>query len=276
MSTVTEAKRSEAVAGTFYPGRADDLAQEIDRLLAGARRDTSDEHAPKAIVVPHAGYIFSGPIAASAFARIASHAETIRRVVLVGPLHRAYASGLVWPAARALATPLGDVAVDMDALRLVPSVRPDATAHAREHSLEVELPFIKRLLPNASVVPIGASIASADEVGRTLLTLYGGPETLFVISTDLSHYLPYGEAKRLDQDTIQRVLTLDVDGIDHERACGATGLTGLMWLAREKGLVPRVFDLRSSGDTAGDHRRVVGYAALGFYERSAPSREVTS
>ncbi|MFO0671533.1 MAG: AmmeMemoRadiSam system protein B [Polyangiaceae bacterium] len=186
------------------------------------------------------------------------------------------ARGLVWPGAKALATPTGDVAVDGVALALVPEVRVDAHAHAAEHSLEVELPFIKRLLPRATVVPIGASVATAAEVGRTLLALYGGPETLIVISTDLSHYLPYGEAKRVDQETIQRVLTLDVDAVDHDRACGATGLTGLMWLAREKGLVPRVYDLRSSGDTAGDHRRVVGYAALGFYERATRSHEVPS
>ncbi len=273
----TSDRRPEAVAGTFYPGRADDLARTIDDFMASARgREAASEPAPKAIVVPHAGYVFSGPIAASAFARVAPHADVIRRVILVGPLHRAYARGLVWPGAKALATPLGDVAVDGVALALVPEVRVDAHAHAAEHSLEVELPFIKRLLPRATVVPIGASVATAAEVGRTLLALYGGPETLIVISTDLSHYLPYGEAKRVDQETIQRVLTLDVDAVDHDRACGATGLTGLMWLAREKGLVPRVYDLRSSGDTAGDHRRVVGYAALGFYERATRSHEVPS
>lgn len=260
--------RQAAVAGMFYPADAGELARTVDDLLAHVRV-AADETPPKAIVVPHAGYVYSGPVAASAFARLRGHCERITRVVLVGPAHRAAVRGLVWPDARALETPLGDLEVDVDAIAAVPEVAPSALAHVAEHSLEVELPFVQRLCPAARIVPLAAGFASPESVGRVLEQLWGGPETLVVISTDLSHYLPYGEAKRVDADTIARVMALDVEGIDHDRACGATGLAGLLWVARRKGLTPRVFDVRSSGDTAGDKRRVVGYGALGFYEPRA-------
>jgi AmmeMemoRadiSam system protein B len=258
-------RRPSAVAGTFYPDDPDELARTVDDFLAHVTVEPA-ERVPKALVVPHAGYIYSGPIAASAFARLRPARDRIERVVLVGPAHRAPVSGLVSPGARTLETPLGDLDVDLSALALVPQVGVSVFAHSAEHSLEVELPFLQRVLPRARLVPLAAGHADAESVGRVLEALWGGPETAIVISSDLSHYLPYARAQATDSETIARILALDIDGVESERACGATGLRGLLWVARRKHLSARAFDVRNSGDTAGDRKRVVGYAAIGFYE----------
>lgn len=265
MQPQLDARRPSAVAGTFYPEDPKALGALVDALLDAVRL-TPGEPPPKALVVPHAGYIYSGPIAASGFARLRGVGDLVTRVVLVGPAHRVAVRGLVSPGARALTTPLGDVSVDVEALFQVPQVVASALAHANEHSLEVELPFLQRVVPRAEVVPLAAGTASAAEVGEVLEALWGGPETRIVISTDLSHYLPYEEGKRRDEATVARIVALDSEGVDHDQACGATGLAGLLWVARRKGLTARLYDRRSSGDTAGDRRRVVGYAALGFSE----------
>ncbi len=265
MQPQLDASRPSAVAGTFYPEDPEALGALVDRLLGAVRLDPS-EPSPKALVVPHAGYVYSGAVAASGFARLASARDVVTRVVLIGPAHRVAVRGLVWPGARSLATPLGGVTVDLEALRQIPKVEASAFAHAGEHSLEVELPFLQRVVPHAEVVPLAAGTASAAEVGEVLEALWGGPETRVVISTDLSHYLPYEEGKRRDEATVARIVALDSESIDHDQACGATGLAGLLWVARRKGLTARLYDRRSSGDTSGDRRRVVGYAALGFSE----------
>lgn len=261
------AVRPAAVAGMFYPDDPRQLAHVVDDYIRHGKVLDLPAACPKAIVVPHAGYVYSGAIAGSAFATLAPWAKRIERVVVVGPAHRVWVEGLVSPGARAMATPLGELPIDVEALASVPQVHADVAAHAEEHSVEVELPFIQRVLPHARVVPIVAGEADPEEVGRVLEALYGGPETLIVISSDLSHYLPYDSACAIDEETIKRLLTLEPEAIDHDRACGATGLRGLLWLARRKHLEPQLLDLRNSGDTAGDRRRVVGYAALGFYER---------
>lgn len=250
--------RRPALAGSFYPATADAVGRMVDELVAAAAPGAP----PKALIVPHAGYIYSGPIAASGFARIAG--AKISRVVLVGPAHRVFVDGLVWPGAAQLRTPLGDVAVDLDAIHRL-GVAADPAAHAREHALEVELPFLQRLAPGARVVPLIGSRASADAVGRTLEALWGGPETLIVISSDLSHYLPYADGRTRDQRTCARILALDPT-IDADDACGSIGINGLTVVARKKQLRAELIDLRSSGDTAGTRDEVVGYAAIAFYE----------
>ncbi len=266
--------RPAAVAGMFYPGEPRTLAGDIDAMLAGITVPSEPTFAglpPKALIAPHAGYIYSGPIAASAYALLAPHAATIRRVVLLGPCHRVAVRGLALPHGDAFATPLGTVPLDRDAiaaaLRLPQVVRHDA-AHAEEHSLEVQLPFLQRVLDDFSLVPFAVGYATPDEVAEVIELLWGGPETLIVVSSDLSHYHPYADARQRDSHTADAILHLRLLA-DHDMACGATPINGLLELARDRGLAPRLLDLRNSGDTAGDKSRVVGYASFAFYESEA-------
>jgi MEMO1 family protein len=256
--------RAPAVAGTFYPGSAGELGQLVDRLLA-AVDVAPGAPCPKALIVPHAGYVYSGPIAATAFARVIPHGDRITRVVLLGPAHRVFVSGLVSPGASRLRTPLGELEVDVDALRLVPDVVADAAAHAREHSLEVELPFLQKVTPRAKLVPLAGTRADPARVAAVLDTLWGGPETLIVISSDLSHYLPYADARTKDRCTADRILALD-SALAGDDACGSIGINGLTQLARDKQLRIELLDLRTSGDTAGNKDEVVGYGAFALYE----------
>ena len=254
--------RPPAVAGTFYPGSAVELQATVDGLLGVA--DAPAGPCPKALIVPHAGYVYSGPIAASAFARIAPYGERIKRVVLLGPAHRVFVDGLASPGASKLATPLGELAVDEAALKSL-NVPANAAAHAREHSLEVELPFLQRVCPLASIVPLCGSRAAPEAVGRLLESVWGGPETLIVISSDLSHYLPYAEGRRIDKLTCKAIVARESTLVG-EQACGSIGINGLMWIARRTDLRVDLIDLRSSGDTAGSRDEVVGYAAFAIYE----------
>jgi hypothetical protein len=253
----------------FYAGDAATLARDVDDALAGARR--ASHVAPKALIAPHAGYVYSGPIAASAYASLEPVRDTIRRVVLLGPCHRVAVRGLALPSADAFDTPLGRVPVDRDAVAALaglPQVVVSAAAHAQEHSLEVQLPFLQRMLREFAIVPLAVGDATAAEVAEVLDRLWGGPETLVLVSSDLSHYRRYDEAVRIDRATADAVLALD-PVLDHEQACGATPIAGLVMVARRRGLAPRLLDLRNSGDTAGDRRRVVGYAAFAFLETGA-------
>jgi AmmeMemoRadiSam system protein B/AmmeMemoRadiSam system protein A len=248
----------------FYPAAASELRQQVDQLLGSAARKPGPP--VKALIAPHAGYVYSGPVAASAYAQIAEHAERIRRVVLLGPVHRVPMHGLALPGARRFATPLGEVDVDdstLATLRDLPQVMESPLAHATEHSLEVHLPFLQRLLGKFTLVPLAVGDASAVEVAEVIERLWGGDETLIIVSSDLSHYLPYDSARRIDRATVDRLLVLD-ERLDHEQACGATPIKGLLLAARRRGLRAELLDLRNSGDTAGDRRQVVGYAALAF------------
>ncbi len=263
------ATRPAAVAGMFYPASAAELGRQVDELLAAAAG--GELAAPKALIAPHAGYVYSGPIAASAYAQLRSLRGRIRSVVLLGPVHRVPVRGLALPGAQRFATPLGEVEIDaagIDALRGLPQVVESPLAHEDEHSLEVQLPFLQRLLGEFSLLPLAVGDATAEEVAEVLDRLWGGEETLIVVSSDLSHYLPYDAARRIDRDTVERVLSLDA-GLDHERACGATPVNGLLLAARRHALKAELLDLRSSGDTAGDRRRVVGYAAIAFLPSKA-------
>jgi len=256
--------RPAAVAGLFYPGTAATLAADVRASLGAVAG--SGGVVPKAVVVPHAGYIYSGPVAASAYARLAAGRGTVRRVVLLGPAHRVPVRGLALPSARAFATPLGTVDVDRDAValaRTLPQVHENDAAHAQEHSLEVQLPFLQTVLGDFKVVPFAVGAASTADVAAVIDLLWGGRETLIVVSSDLSHYHRYDDARTIDRATADAVLALD-PALDHEQACGATPLNGLLLCARRRGLLPELLDLRNSGDTAGDRARVVGYASFAF------------
>ena len=268
MPTISShAVRPPAVAGLFYPGDRADLARTVSDMLAAAAPRAGKP--PKAIIAPHAGYIYSGPIAASAYSLLAPLRDSVKRVVLLGPTHRVAMRGLALPASRQFATPLGTVDIDLDAiqqLRGLPQVGVSEEAHALEHSLEVHVPFLQTVLADFKLVPLAVGHASAEEVAQVLEALWGGPETLIVVSSDLSHYLPYRDAQGIDRATADAVLKLETH-IDHEQACGATPVTGLTLAARRRNLAPELLDLRNSGDTAGDKSRVVGYASFAFYER---------
>lgn len=259
--------RPAAVAGTFYPASAPALADAVQRLLASAA-PTPSVQPPKVIIAPHAGYIYSGATAAQAYAVLTPLRGQIRRVVLLGPVHRVPVRGLALPGADALATPLGHISVDRQAVAALaglPQVVVSPAAHAQEHSLEVQLPFLQTVLGDFELLPLAVGDASAEDVAEVLDTVWGGPETLIVISSDLSHYLPYTTAQTTDRDTVQRILRLQ-SPISHREACGGTALNGLLLAAQRHHLTPHLLALCNSGDTAGERDRVVGYAALSFTE----------
>jgi len=257
--------RPAAVAGLFYPGQAAVLRAQIEGALAAAEAGPSDT-LPKMLLVPHAGYVYSGPVAAQAYATLAGARGRIRRVVLLGPAHRVALRGLAAPIASAFETPLGRVPVDQAAIASLaglPQLSRRDDAHAAEHSLEVQLPFLQSVLGEFTLVPLVVGRATPEEVAEVIERLWGGDETLILISSDLSHYLPYAQARAVDAATIDQVLRLDPT-LAHEQACGATPLGGALLAARQHGLQARLLDLRNSGDTAGDRARVVGYAAVAF------------
>jgi len=261
-ATSDAAIRPPAVAGMFYPGSADELAAEIDRMLADAA--TSREPPPKAIIVPHAGYIYSGPIAASAYALLRPLRGRIQRVALLGPAHRLPFRGFALPSVKAFRTPLGDIPIDrpaIDRLRDQPQVKVLDEAHAGEHSLEVHLPFLQHTLGSFALLPIVVGMARGEDVAMLLEEVWDGPETLIVISSDLSHYHDYAKARALDARTAGVIERLDGAALDEDSACGRVPIRGLLQVAKRRGLTCRRLDLRNSGDTAGPRDQVVGYGA---------------
>ena len=259
--------RPAVVAGKFYPGAPSVLIADVRAYIGDAAARLPESAAqPKAVIVPHAGYMYSGAVAASAYARLAAGRDTIRRVVLLGPTHRVPVRGLAVPSTRAFATPLGNIDVDREAVAAalaLPCVCESDAAHAFEHSLEVQLPFLQEVLGEFRIVPFAVGDATPREVADVIRLLWGGPETLIVVSSDLSHYHGYTEARAIDRATTDAVLALSPT-LDHEQACGATPINGLLLCARERGMQPELLDLRNSGDTAGDKSRVVGYASFAF------------
>jgi AmmeMemoRadiSam system protein B/AmmeMemoRadiSam system protein A len=260
--------RPPAVAGLFYPADQPSLARDVDAALAATAAPLAPG-VPKAMIVPHAGYVYSGPIAASAYARLVPARDIVKRVVLFGPCHRVPVRGLALPSVSAFATPLGRVEIDANAIESVarlPQVIVSDATHAEEHALEVQLPFLQRVLGEFKLVPFVVGAASGAQVAEVMERLYGGPETLILVSSDLSHYHGYDAARAIDGETVRAIADLD-PSIDHDQACGATPIAGLVELARRRGLKPELLDVRNSGDTAGDKRRVVGYASFAFWER---------
>jgi AmmeMemoRadiSam system protein B len=260
--------RQPAVAGLFYPANPNALRRQVETLMARARVRIPLGGEPKALVVPHAGYQYSGPVAASAYARIAPIAARIRRVVLLGPSHRVAFRGIAYPAADRLLTPLGAVTVDRQVLGTLsdlPQLQCLDRVFDGEHCLEVQLPFLQTLLADFRLVPLLVGLAEPEQVAQVMDRLWGGAETLILVSSDLSHYLDYETGARVDRDTTGAIERLEPEALDHESACGATPLCGLLLEARRRGLAATTLDLRSSGDTAGPRDRVVGYGAYAFH-----------
>lgn len=267
----------------FYPDVSTTLAAEVDRYLdAGDLRldtvEASGEAAPdparfdtiKGVIAPHAGYRYSGRTAGVAYAALRRRSLDTTRVVLVGPAHRVFFHGVALPGVEALRTPLGDMSVDAascERLRAEPFVDDLPAAHAEEHSLEVHLPFLQRLFPQASVVPMLIGRTDREIVARALDLAWGGDETVVVISTDLSHFHDAATARRIDADTMDKLANHVRDDIDPRQACGAAGLNGLAFLEHERPLRREVLDLCNSSETSGTPERVVGYGAVAFWER---------
>ena len=264
--------RPSAVAGAFYPGHAGELADTVDGFLEDAgqfEEGPASQAVPKAIIVPHAGYVYSGPVAAKAYRKLAALKGRVRRVVLIGPAHFVAFDGMALPRWQAFRTPLGDLPLDHPAICAVEEVAGVVRAnrpHGPEHSLEVQLPFLQRCLGEVAIVPIVVGRMEADRVADLLHSLWGGEDTLIVVSSDLSHYRPYDEARRLDQATAEAIETFDRDKLGPERACGFCPVAGLLEVARRRNLAIERLDLRNSGDTAGPRDRVVGYGAWALWE----------
>lgn len=264
------ATRPAAVAGSFYPAAPAELRRLIARCFDDARSDAAVQ-APQALIAPHAGYVYSGAVAASAWRTLAPLAGHIRRVVLAGPSHRVAFRGVALSSARRFATPLGDVDIDTDAAEALADLDGVAVldeAHAGEHCLEVQLPMLQTVLDEPLIVPLVVGTGSAGVAQRVLGTLWRASDTAIVVSSDLSHYHPYREAQRLDAGTGAAIERLDDGALSPERACGCEPVRALLRLARERQLHAHTLDLRNSGDTAGDRRAVVGYGAFAF-DRSA-------
>ena len=262
--------RDPAVAGTFFPAVAGELRAGVRQMLDALPAPAAGKR-PKALIAPHAGYVYSGPTAAHAYRMLEPLRREITRVVLLGPAHRVRVAGLALPSVQAFATPLGQIPLDQPAmadLLALPQVHVSDEAHALEHSLEVHLPFLQECLAAFTLVPLAVGQASPEQVAQVLQRLWGGPETLIVVSSDLSHYLPYADAQTVDRRTTANIAGLE-GGLDHRQACGATPVNGLLLEARRRGLIARLLDCRNSGDTAGDRGRVVGYASFAFYPGNA-------
>ncbi len=258
--------REAAVAGQFYPGNASALGAEIRVFFEAVQ--AAEGPAPKALIVPHAGYVYSGPVAATAYARLRPYRDKYTRVILLGPCHRVAVSGLALSGADVFRTPLGDVPLDQDAIAALtmPEITVVATAHEFEHSLEVHLPFLQTVIESFSLVPLVVGDATPEIVAEVIDALWGGPETLIVISSDLSHYLSYDDARLSDMNTCEAIENLEAHRIDHDHACGATPIGGLLISAKRRGMQVTTLDLRNSGDTAGGRDQVVGYGSWLFME----------
>lgn len=254
-----------AVAGMFYPADPHSLQQEVEQYLSEA--DQAVTTPPKALVVPHAGYIYSAPIAANAYASLQAARNQINQVLILAPAHRVPFQGLAFSSASHFETPLGLIPVDreaIDRIRTLPQLQENDSAFRDEHSIEVQLPFLQRVLQEFSIVPLLVGDASDLQVAEVLEQLWDGDGTLIVISSDLSHYLEYDAATRMDRETTNAIEAMRPEAISYHHACGRTPLRGLLRVARAHGLKPTTLDLRNSGDTAGSHDRVVGYGAYVF------------
>lgn len=260
--------RPTAVAGSFYPKQASELNNMLEKYLAD---DSVKIASPKAIIAPHAGYIYSGPTAASVYSNIEQIKEQITRVVLLGPTHRVYVKGIALPSNTHFASPLGNVTIDTQSLSKISAhtfVEYIDEAHTQEHSLEVHIPFLQKVLNNFVLLPILVGDATPEQVSTILNDLWGDDETLIVISSDLSHFLNYETANKTDRNTTKLIENFDYEHIGSKQACGCMPMRGLLKIAQEKNMSIQTVDLRNSGDTAGTKDRVVGYGAYALFENN--------
>jgi len=261
MSTV----RNPAVAGMFYPADRDDLSQVISYMLTNAK---PKDIIPRALIAPHAGYQYSGEIAATAYKQLEPIKHNIQRVVLLGPSHCVAFAGCAASQADYFRTPLGDIKLDQQAIQTLVAdskVQILEAAHAQEHSLEVQLPFLQTVLDEFSLVPIVVGDAKTDNVVEILEFFWSDPKTFFVISSDLSHYHDYVTAQNMDKQTSDAIVKLQPENISYDQACGRKPVIGLLHLAKKHHMTGMSLDIRNSGDTAGPKDQVVGYGAYGFY-----------
>lgn len=257
--------RQPAVSGTFYPDDPDQLRSLVREFI---RTDPTDSKSPKAIIAPHAGYVYSGRVAGIAYAQLTNDKDIIRRVVLIGPSHRKSFSGIALTSADQFESPLGTIAIDKKTnllLSELPFAQIDDSAHENEHCLEVHLPFIQEALTNTTLVPIVVGQATTEEIMELIKAVWDPPETIVVISSDLSHYLSYDDAKQFDDETSEILERLEWTKLTHERACGASPICGLLHFAEINGLTAKTLALQNSGDTAGPKDNVVGYGAYAIY-----------
>jgi len=258
--------RPPAVAGLFYPGQARALQSTLDAMLREVKAAPTADRPPKVLIVPHAGYVYSGPVAAVAYAQLRAHRQRVQRIVLLGPTHRVAIRGVAIPTANVFATPLGSVVLDrevMAQLAGLPNVVRSEAAHAAEHSLEVQLPFLQAVLGEFTLVPLAVGNIADNDLAAVLDEVWDGDATVIIVSSDLSHYHSYQDARALDRATVERILAFAGE-LDHEQACGATPINAALAIARRSGLHPRLLAMCNSGDTAGDRSRVVGYCAVAF------------
>jgi len=257
--------RPAAVAGMFYPSDSRELAGTVDRLIA-AVPPVEEPAPPIALIVPHAGYVYSGPVAATAYSRLVPWRTAITRVVVIGPAHRVPVRGLALSTADGFATPLGVVSLDRpgcSTLLGLPGAYIDDDAHAFEHSIEVHLPFLQRVLGDEwTLIPVVAGAAPAGMVADALEPFWGVPGTLVVISTDLSHYHDALTARRLDRSTADAIVAAAWEQLGSDQACGAVPVRGALELTRRRGEHVDLLDLRTSADTDGSPDRVVGYGSF--------------
>lgn len=260
--------RPPAVAGIFYPENANELRRDVTRYLDAGASCAAGAGPPKALIVPHAGYQYSGPVAGFAYRRLRDWPARIRHVLMIGPSHRVPLRGLAVPSAESFTTPLGNVPIDgaaRERLCKLGLVGIADAAHAAEHSLEVQLPFLQVVLDEFDILPVTVGFAAAEQVAQVIEAGWDGPETLVLVSSDLSHYHTWSEARQLDTGTTRAIIERRSD-LDDDQACGATAINGLMQVARRRGLVVELLDQRNSGDTAGDHSRVVGYGSYALHD----------
>lgn len=265
--------REPAVAGLFYPDQPQILDAAVEKYLSNASENENDLgqdlKPPKALIVPHAGYVYSGSTAGKAFHELLADVQQVRRVVLLGPSHRVGFQGIAFCSSDYFRTPLGDIPIDHSALAAVsdlPQVGLLDQAHQQEHSLEVQLPFLQKVLGDFKLVPLVVGDADTESVAEVIDRLWGEDDTLFVISSDLSHYHDYATAQQMDARTCVAIESLTAENIDYDQACGRNPVKGLLDVARHRHMRVRTLGMCNSGDTSGDRDRVVGYGAWGFWE----------
>ena len=259
--------REAAVSGMFYPDDPMTLQTMVNTLLKNTSIQSKKFHA---FIVPHAGYIYSGETAAHAYKQLESIKDKVKRVVILGPAHRVSLSGIAVSSADFFETPLGAIPLDKIAIKNLqrfPQIKVFDQAHAQEHSLEVHLPFLQTVLNDFSLLPLVVGDTDAESVAEVLEFFWRDStdfSTVFIISSDLSHFHEYNEAKRIDRQTANAIMNLKPENISYEQACGRMPVNGLLTLAKKHHLKPTLLDIKNSGDTAGDRYRVVGYGAFGF------------